>query len=207
MTFPLLRLAPETVSRILSLLDISDLLHVSQTCKSLRELAVDPVLHQRRRRAVRASLLPALKARTARHELLRRGTPLISLNPHMVNQHLQNPASAHQIQAFIALKRSSTHFRLNKAIRTRVAFATLLDRGVLDEERRDGHLANSLVPAMRQLQRAQKADSLKKGMRDDRTMWRTPVNAIQQDQHVWRDSDPRVVALLVSYPCARSCRT
>lgn len=99
----LLQLAPEILSRVLTLLDIEDLLHIAQACKTLRALATDPLLHQRRLKAVPAELLPALSARTPRRELLKRGTPLISLNPQGVGQHLHSPTAAYQIRAFIAL--------------------------------------------------------------------------------------------------------
>merc|ERR1712093_64662 len=136
---PLLALPPESLERILSMLDIDDLLHLSRTCKQLRDAATDPVLHLRRLRAVPDVLSSALTKRPARGVLLQQRRPLISLAPHLPSLHLNSPSAAAQISAYLAVSRLLTSHRLQRAIERRSPVITLCEKNVIDAEllRRD----------------------------------------------------------------------
>lgn len=194
----LLALGPELVQHVLSFLAISDLLHVSQTCKTLRVLAVDPILHLRRLKAVRPALSSALETRPGRSELLARRTPLVSLYPHHPSMYINGAAQAAQIRAYMSISRLLTSRKLRRAIETRAPLRSLSQTGKLDMELEKGKLSSSLVPAMRALKKAQKADSLRRGMRaEEANTWKTPAAVIEATRGVWRDEDPRVVSAVV----------
>lgn len=197
----LFHLSSEVLQQVLSFLDVSDLLHVSQTCKTLRILATDPILHIRRLQAARPELSSALNTRPARAELLARRTPLVSLYPHRPAMYINGAAQAAQIRAYLSLSRLLTSHKLRRAIESRAPLRSLSQSGKLDTElEMKGRLSPSLVPAMRALKKAQKVDALRRGMRAaDANSWKTPVNVLEATRGVWRDDDPRVVSAVVSY--------
>lgn len=57
---------------------------------------------------------------------------------------------------------------------------------------------------MRQLKKAQKTDKLRQSMRaaDGVSGWKTPAKVFEHASGVWRDSDPRVLSVLVSWTCS-----
>lgn len=192
-------LAPEIVQQVLGFLGISDLLHVAQTCKALRVLATDPVLHHRRLKAVKPALLSALTARPSRADLLARRTILLSLHPHQPAMYIHGAAQVAQIQAYLALSRLLTSHKLRRGIERRATLRSLTQAGVVDLEVEKGKISASLVPAMRALKKAQKTDSLRRGMRaDEANSWKTPVEVIDSARGIWREDDPRVVSAVVS---------
>lgn len=192
-------LAPEVVQQVLGFLGISDLLHVAQTCKALRVLATDPVLHHRRLKAVKPALSSALTARPSRADLLARRTILLSLHPHQPAMYIHGAAQVAQIQAYLALSRLLTSHKLRRGIERRATLRSLTQAGVVDLEVEKGKISASLVPAMRALKKAQKTDSLRRGMRaDEANSWKTPVEVIDSARGIWREDDPRVVSAVVS---------
>lgn len=204
-TLGLLQFSHEILQQVLSYLDVSDLLHASQTCKTLRMLATDPILHSRRLQAARPQLSSALNTRPARAELLARRTPLVSLYPHRPAMYINGAAQAAQIQAYLSLSRLLTSHKLRRAIESRAPLRSLSQSGKLDTElEMKGRLSPGLVPAMRALKKAQKVDALRRGMRaDDANSWKTPIEVLEATRGVWRDDDPRVVSAVVSHvPCA-----
>ena len=194
-------LAPELVQHVLSFLSLHDLLNASRCSKALRYLATDPLLHAKRLQAASHTLEAALQSRPARQELLRRRTPLISLTPNTPSIYLNSPGAATQIQAFLAVSRLIVRSRLRRAIERRSAKRSLSEAGLLDAELGGpAAMAFSLVPMMRQLKKAQKADLLRKGMRaHDSNEWRTPIEMFEGgSRHLWREDDPRVISAIVS---------
>ena len=223
----LTQLTPELLQHILTFLDVADLLAVSRTCKQLRLYACDPTLHRGRRQRNVMQLSSALTTRPQRSDLLglahqQQGhggrNPLISLVPAALlpNAYLYSPQAAVQIQAFFSVSKLLRAHRLRKAIERRPASARhLTDRGWLDAElkARGGDtrpVAYSLVPAMRALKKAQKADVLRRSMRletarrgdkqDSPGSWKTAVDVFEMARGVWREHDPRVVSAMVRPP-------
>ena len=192
--------APELVQHVLSFLPLSDLLNVSRCSKGLRSLATDPLLHSKRLQKASFTLNAALRSRPTRQELLARRTPLISLTPRTPSLHLNSPAAANQVQAFLAVSRLLIRSRLRRAMERRSTKRSLSDTGLLDTELGgEITMAFSLVPAMRQLKKAQKVDMLRRGMRaDDTKEWRTPIDVFEgTSRHLWKVDDPRVISAVV----------
>ncbi|KAK9900646.1 hypothetical protein P389DRAFT_177380 [Cystobasidium minutum MCA 4210] len=190
------QLSSEVLQQVLSYLDVSDLLHVSQTCQAFRVLATDPIIHARRLKAARPALLSALDARPARGELLARRTPLVSLYPNRPTMYINGAAQAAQIQAYMSLSRLLTSHKLRRAIESRASLRSLSQSGMVDLElEMKGRLSPSLVPATRALKKAQKTDALRRAMRaEDAKSWKTHVEVLEATRGVWRDDDPRVVS-------------
>lgn len=114
--------------------------------------------------------------------------------------YINGAAQAAQIQAYIALSRLLTRHKLRKAIESRAPAELLSQAGLLDRELERGHLAPSLVPAMRALKKAQKTDEVRKSMRSrDTNSWKTPRDVFDNTRGVWRDDDPRVLMAVVSW--------
>ncbi len=66
MGYSLEQLPPEVILRILAYVEVDDLLQISRTCHSLRDLACDPVLHLERLRRVSSTLSRALEQRPSK---------------------------------------------------------------------------------------------------------------------------------------------
>lgn len=202
-------LPAEVLLRILSLLDVRDLLAVSRTSKVLRTLATDPLLHRYRLRVATLSLSHALTMRPDRVELLSRRRPLISLTSAALapSAYIYSPIAVQQVQAYLSVRRLMAAHRLKRGIDQRPTSAkSLSDVGLLDSElgagRRDARAVSFLlVPAMRALKRAQKADALRQSMRrlgTSTTSFKTAADVLGVSRGVWRDNDQRVILATVS---------
>lgn len=113
--------------------------------------------------------------------------------------YINGAAQADQIRAYMSLSRLFTSHQLRRAIESRASLRSLSQTGKVDLELEQGKLSPSLVPAMRALKRAQKADALRRNMRaEDANSWKTPAEVIEAARGVWRDADPRVVSAVVS---------
>jgi len=153
----LLDLCDELILQVLSFLDVSDLLSASRTCRRLRHLCNDPVLHAHRLQEASTLLAQSLSNRP----------PLSALRPPTSTIYL---SSTHLVAR--NLSRSLISIKLNRSLSRRPSATSLVTSNILPEEccRHDPETGEviwgaGVAPAIIGVKRQIEREKLKDGLR------------------------------------------
>ncbi|KAL7805322.1 hypothetical protein V8C44DRAFT_230887 [Trichoderma aethiopicum] len=160
-------LPSEVLALVASFLDVDDLLRISRTCRRLRSISIDPVLHHCRLRNARLLLASYLNSpcRPSVKELKSRSILLT-----------QNTVISRR------LARSLISIRLSRRLASRLSASDLVQRSVLPQECVPGMVPVHVAPGLMARRKTVEKERIKDGLRRWISVkWKSQVHERAED--------------------------